>query len=169
MAETAQQYVERILRHSDGLDGLSVLAETPVRLEALLAGTPGENWRASAAPGRWSAGEVLAHLADCEIVAGWRVRAILATDGAPLQPFDQDAWAEAFRYADIDLAESLQTFTAARRSLLSLLRRVDPARHRHHGLHAERGRETIGHLIALYAGHDLNHLTQIESLVQIGT
>lgn len=166
MAETAQQYVERILRHADGLDGLAVLAQTPVRLEALLAGTPHESWRVRPAPRRWSAGEVLAHLADCEIVAGWRVRSILATDGAALQPFDQDAWAETFRYVESDLAESLQMFTAARRSLLSLLRRVDPARLDHYGMHAERGKETIRHLIQLYAGHDLNHLGQIESLVR---
>ena len=52
-------------------------------------------------------------------------------------------------------------------SLLSLLARVDPSRHAHHGLHAERGEETIAHLIQLYAGHDINHLKQIEALVQM--
>ena len=58
-------------------------------------------------------------------------------------------------------------FTAARNSLLSLLRRVDPERRLHHGLHAERGKETIGHLVQLYAGHDINHLKQIEGMLQL--
>ena len=98
----------------------------------------------------------------------WRVRSILASNGTPLQAFDQDAWASAFKYEEIDPAESLQTFSAARASLLSLLVRVDPSRHAHHGLHAERGKETITHLIQLYAGHDINHLKQIEALVRVG-
>ncbi len=165
MTETAQQYIARILKNSEGLDGLAVLAETPGRLKALVDTTPRERWLARPEPGRWSAAEVLAHLADAEIVTGWRIRSILATDGAPLQAFDQDVWADAFKYGDVDPAESLATFTAARNSLLSLLRRVDPARRSHHGLHAERGKETIGHLIRLYAGHDLNHLKQIERYV----
>ena len=108
---------------------------------------------------------MLAHLADAEIVTGWRIRSILAADGTALQAFDQDVWAGAFKYSEVDPAESLATFSAARASLLSLLRRVDPARRAHHGMHAERGKETIAHLIRLYAGHDLNHLEQIEALV----
>jgi uncharacterized damage-inducible protein DinB len=165
MPETAQEYIARILSNSEGHDGLKVLGETAGRLRALLDASPEEKWRQRPAPGRWSAGEVLAHLADAELVTAWRVRSILAADGTPLQAFDQDEWARAFKYGEIDPAESLRTFTAARTSLLSLLGRVDPSRHAHHGLHAERGKETIAHLIQLYAGHDINHLKQIEALV----
>jgi len=167
MPETAQEYIARILGNSEGQDGLAVLGQTAARLKALVDTTRPEKWRQRPAHGRWSAGEVLAHLADAELVTAWRVRSILASNGTPLQAFDQDAWADAFRYSDIDPAESLQTFTAARASLLSLLGRVDPSRHSHHGLHAERGKETIGHLIRLNAGHDINHLKQIEALVQM--
>lgn len=165
MAETAEQYIARILAHAEGLDGLTVLTETAPKLRHLVETTAADAWTRRPAPDRWSAAEVLAHLADAEIVTGWRVRSILGTDGTPLQPFDQDVWAEAFHYAEIPPRESLATFTAARTSLLSLLSRVDRARLAHHGMHAERGRETIGHLIQLYAGHDLNHLKQIEALV----
>jgi hypothetical protein len=165
MQETAQQYIARILKNSEGQDGLTVLAATAARLKALLDATPRERWMTRPEPQRWSAGEVLAHLADAEIVAGWRIRSILATDGAPLQPFDQDEWAAAFEYGAVDPAESLALFSAARASLLSLLTRVEPARREHHGLHAERGKETVAHLIQLYAGHDLNHLAQVEGLV----
>lgn len=166
MAETAAEYIARILNNAEGQDGLTVLRSTAGRLKALLESTPREAWTTRPAPGRWSAAEVLAHLADAEIVTGWRIRSILASDGTPLQAFDQDAWADAFKYAAIDPDESLATFTAARTSLLSLLARVDPSRLEHHGMHAERGKETIAHLIRLYAGHDINHLTQIEGLVR---
>ena len=166
MPETAQEYIARILSNSQGQDGLTVLGQTAGRLKVLLDSTAPEKWRQRPAPGRWSAAEVLAHLADVEIVSGWRLRSVLASNGTPLQAFDQDTWAEAFKYSDVDPAESLRTFTAGRASLLSLLNRVDPSRLTHHGMHAERGRETITHLIQLYAGHDINHLKQIESLVR---
>jgi hypothetical protein len=165
MVETAAQYIARILSHVEGQDGLAVLGATAGRLKVLLDSSPRDRWTRPPASGGWPAAAVLAHLADAEIVAGWRVRSILATDATPLQPFDQDAWADAFKYAGVDPAESLATFSAVRASLLSLLARVDPSRHGHHGMHAERGKETIAHLIRLYAGHDINHLKQIEALV----
>jgi hypothetical protein len=164
--ETAEEYIERILSFVEGRDAMAVLARTADRLRTLAESTPLERWNLKPAPDRWSPREVLAHLADCEIVAGWRVRSILAQDGVPLQPFDQNVWASAFKYGDVDLHESLATFGAARASLLSLLKRVDEPRLDHHGMHAERGRETIRHLVRLYAGHDLNHLTQIERLLE---
>jgi hypothetical protein len=167
MPETAQEYIARILGHSEGQDGLAVLGQTAGRLKTLLDSTPSAKWRARPSPERWSAAEVLAHLADAELVAAWRVRSVLAANGTPLQAFDQDAWASAFKYREVDPAESLRTFTAARASLLSLLARVDRSRHAHHGLHAERGEETITHLIKLYAGHDINHLKQIEALIEM--
>jgi hypothetical protein len=166
MVETAEQYIARILSNAEGQDGLTVLAATAGRLKALVASTPRERWMRRPAPDRWSAGEVLAHLADVEVVTGWRIRSILASDGVPLQAFDQDVWAVAFKYGEVDPEESLELFSAARASLLSLLKRVDPERREHHGLHAERGKETVAHLIRLYAGHDLNHLKQIEGLVR---
>jgi len=163
--ETAQQYIARILAFSDGRDARAVLGSTADRLRGLVASAPPERWHDKPALDKWSAGAVLAHLADAEIVAGWRVRLILGQDGAPLQPFDQEVWADAFHYEDADVHESLATFSATRASLLSLLSRVETDRLAHHGMHAERGVETIDHLMRLYAGHDLNHLAQIERLV----
>ena len=66
---------------------------------------------------------------------------------------------------DTPAADSVALFAALRQATLRLLRSVDPARHQHAGLHAERGRESIPHLMRLYAGHDLNHLAQIERLL----
>ena len=165
MNETPQQYIRRILSFSEDRDPMEVLGSTAGHLRQLVASSPADRWARRPAPDRWSAGEILAHLADAEIVAGWRVRLILGDDGVRLQPFDQNVWADAFKYARVDLAESLATFAALRTSLLSLLKRVDPERLEHHGMHAERGKEPIAHLMRLYAGHDLNHLSQIERLV----
>jgi hypothetical protein len=164
-AETFDEYVARILSFVEGRDPLQVLGSTAGRMGDLVNSAPAARWSRKPAPERWSAGEILAHLADCEIVAGWRIRSILAHDGVPLQPFDQNLWASVFKYAEVDVRESLATFSAGRASLLSLLDRVDRERLEHHGMHAERGKETVGHLIRLYAGHDLNHLMQIERLV----
>jgi hypothetical protein len=81
-----------------------------------------------------------------------------------VQPFDQDEWVRNLRYQDTDPAESVDQFEPARKANLQLLRRVDPSRLEHHGVHPERGRETVAQLIRLFAGHDLNHLAQLESL-----
>ena len=162
--ETAQNYIDRLLGHVGTEDPWRVLETTAARLRQLTAGRSRAELARSPDPSRWSIVQILAHLADAEVVAGWRLRSILAWDGIPIQPFDQDAWADAFKYADADPAEALDLFDVSRRANLSLLRRVDPARHAHHGLHAERGEETVTHLIRLYAGHDLNHLRQVEAL-----
>ena len=114
---------------------------------------------------RWSVVHILAHLADAEIVGAWRFRSVLESDGVTLQAFDQNVWAEGFRYGDTDPFESLQLFDVNRRATLALLARVEPRRREHHGMHAERGKETIDHLVRLYAGHDLNHLAQVERLI----
>ena len=84
--------------------------------------------------------QIVTHFADCEVVAGWRLRSIIAANGVPLQPFDQNAWAATFRYGDSDPVESLQLFEASRAANLSLLRRVDPALHANFGMHAEQVR-----------------------------
>lgn len=164
-SETAQDYISRILGNVGSEDPWQVLQSTPGRLRQLTHGKSAARLAGTPDTGRWSVVQILAHLADAEVVAGWRIRSILAADGVAIQPFDQDVWASTFKYADTDPGESLDLFEATRRSNLSLLKRVDPALHANHGLHAERGKETITHLIRLYAGHDLNHLHQIEKLL----
>lgn len=166
MDETPQNYTARILSFLGGQDPLQVLASTPGRVRELIAGRTREQLAWPSAPSRWSVAQIIAHLADSEVVGAWRFRSILAADGSPLQPYDQNAWAATFRYQDADPAESLQLFDANRTATLSLLRRVDPALRANHGMHGERGKETIEHLIRLYAGHDLNHLSQIERLLR---
>ena len=165
MVETAEQYIARILGNVGDRDPHAVLASTPQTLRRLVAGKPTSKLTWTARTGQWSVVQILAHLADAEIVSAWRLRSILAVDNVPLQAFDQDLWSSAFKYGDADPDESLDTFDINRRATLSLLRRVDPARLEHAGQHQERGRESIAHLVRLYAGHDLNHLKQIQALL----
>jgi tRNA-binding EMAP/Myf-like protein len=160
-----QQYIDRLLGYVGDRDAWDVLASTASRLRALTAARAPDVLTRKPSPTGWSVAEILAHLADAEVVAAWRLRSVLAADGAPLQAFDQNTWADAFRYDATDPGLSLELFDVNRRATLALLRRVDPARHQHAGMHAERGRESITHLVRLYAGHDLNHLAQIERIV----
>ncbi|MEO8678709.1 MAG: DinB family protein [Vicinamibacterales bacterium] len=163
--ETPQDYTKRILSFVAENDPHEVLKSTAVRLQALMTGrSPGDLARQPDSA-HWSVTQIVAHLADAEVVAAWRIRAILAADGVPLQPFDQNDWASTFRYADTDPFESLKLFEVNRSANLKLLARVDPALHANFGMHAERGKETIAHLINLYAGHDLNHLAQVQRLL----
>jgi uncharacterized damage-inducible protein DinB len=165
VSETFEQYSARLLSLSKGKDALSVLAETPGRLAALIAGLSQEDLRWTPSPSRWSIAQILAHLSDAEIVGGYRFRMILGAPGTPIQAFDQDAWAREMDYATRDAAASLALISAVRASLLQLLRGLNDEKLDRFGIHAERGKESVRHLIALYAGHDLNHLAQIERLV----
>jgi hypothetical protein len=166
MVETAEQYTSRLIGYVGDRDPRALLVEAPGRLRALLGRADGRTVRWKDKPSRWSIAQIAAHLADAEVVGAWRFRLILAQDNVPVQAYDQNAWASAFKYEDTDPADSLAAFEALRGSTVRVLQRVDPARFRHAGLHAERGRESIEHLVRLYAGHDLNHFSQIERLLE---
>ena len=166
MSETAQQYIERLLSNVHGADPWEVLTSTPSRLRELIEGRTETDLARRPGPDRWSVREILAHLADAEVVIGWRLRSILADNGTTLQPYDQNRWASVFRYAEAPVGESLGLFEASRRGNVRLLRSVDPALLENFGMHEERGRESVAHLIRLNAGHDVNHIRQIEALLQ---
>lgn len=165
MKETPQEYIRRIMAQLGGKDPLKVQAGTAAKLGRLLQRASAAKLRMRPAPGKWSAGEILAHLADCEIATGWRMRQILGAPGTPIQSFDQNAWAVAGHYQKRDARKSLEQFRVAREANLALLKSLSPEQWKHYGLHAERGIETIEHIIHLHAGHDLNHLGQVERIL----
>jgi hypothetical protein len=165
MQETPQEYIQRILGQLEGQAPLKVQAGTPKKLERLMKGVPASRLRKRPAPGKWSAGEILAHLADCEIVTGWRMRQILGAPGTPLQAFDQDSWAAAGHYEKRDPRKSAEQFRVAREANLALLRSLAPEQWKKYGMHEERGQETIEQISRMVAGHDINHTKQIERIV----
>ena len=83
----------------------------------------------------------------------------------PIQAFDQDAWSRALHAESSDTHRSLTLFAAIRESMLPLLRGLNAEELDRYGMHSERGKESVRHLLALYAGHDRNHLAQIERLL----
>ena len=168
MQETVQQYTRRILGYIDGKEPLRVQRDSPKKLAGLIKGLDKKRLARKPAPGKWSIAEILAHLADSEIVGGWRLRQVISNNGIALQPYDQNVWAQTFDYAHTDARESLETFTAVRKSNLALLKRAPKESWENHGMHQERGKETLAHIVRLYAGHDLNHIGQIEKIVAEG-
>jgi hypothetical protein len=146
-------------------DPMTILRDTPLRLSDLLSAVEAGGQSRRPSPDRWSINEIVAHMADAELVTGYRLRMILASNGTPLQAFDQDIWASTFHYGACDAGESAHLFAACRSSTLRILGRVDEALFDNFGMHAERGRETVRHLLSFYAGHDRNHLAQIERII----
>jgi len=165
MTETFQEYTTRLLSLSAGADPLTVLAGTAPRIAAAIAGRRLEDLRWTTAPSRWSIAQIVAHLADSEIVFAYRVRMILSTPGTPIQAYDQDAWSRAQHAENSDPHASLALFAPLRAAILRLLRGLTAEELDRYGIHAERGQESIRHLLALYAGHDRNHLAQIDRLI----
>ena len=165
MKETVQEYVQRISSKIDGKDPLRVQASTAKKLTALLRRGTASQLRRRPAPEKWSVVEILAHLADAELVVGWRLRSILSAPGAPIAAYDQDAWASNGQYARRDPRKSLERFRVLREANLELVKSLTPEQRKQFGLHAERGEESIDRLIMLIAGHDINHLEQIEAIL----
>jgi len=165
MPETHAQYKARILRHVAGREPLALLAAAPAALQALLAAVPPALCARRPAPGKWSVQEIVAHLADDELVGAYRIRLILAAPGTAVQAFDQDRWAETGRYAATDPRRALALFRALREANLALWHRLSPAEWERAGVHAERGVESIRDIATYYAGHDLNHFAQIEAIL----
>jgi uncharacterized damage-inducible protein DinB len=169
MRETPQQYIVRILGYLDGRDPIEVLESTPAALAGFVSAVDTRTLAKQPAPGKWSIQEILAHLADTEIVMGYRMRRILETNGVAIDAFDQNRWAEIGRYAEVPASESLDRVRSLRRTHVTLLRSLTPAQLAHTGMHAERGPESVAHLSRLWAGHDLNHRAQIEKIVKAST
>jgi uncharacterized damage-inducible protein DinB len=154
-------YAGAILNLLGVREPLDVLRETHSTLTQAIAGLSPDQLRRAEAPGKWSIGQVLQHLADSDLVWGWRVRLILAQDKPAITGYDQDLWATRLRYEDSDPAESLQTFGVLRRDNIRLIERATPEDLQRVGVHSERGEESVAYLCRLYAGHDLSHLRQV--------
>lgn len=165
MNEAAQQYTQRILGHLEGKRPLAVQGSTAQKLEHLIRGVSPARLGKRPAADKWSVREIIAHLADAEIVGAFRIRFILGAPGTAIAAYDQNSWASSCHYSKCDPRKSLERFRSVRDANLSLLKLLTPKQWRHYGMHAERGQESIEHIVRMFAGHDLNHLRQIEAIV----
>jgi len=165
MSETPQQYTQRMLANIQGQDPIKVQSATNKKLARLVKGAPTGKLCKRPAPDKWSVAEILAHFADVEIVLGWRMRSILGAPGTSIQPFDQNAWVIAGHYEKRDPGKSIELHRILREANLALLKSLSPDQWKHFGQHAERGQESIGHIVRIVAGHDINHIQQIERIL----
>ena len=154
-----------MFEHIEGGNPLKMQAAAPARLAKLLKGVSPAKARKRPAPGKWSIAEIVAHIADTELVGGYRMRAILGQPGTPIIGFDQDAWVTALHYDKRDLKKSFEQYRALREANLALLKSLTPEQWKHEGLHSERGPESVETMARMYAGHDLNHFEQIERIL----
>src|ERR1043166_6404689 len=145
-----------------GKDPVKVISETAGHLERLSKTIGPKRIDQPRAPGKWSAREILCHLADCETVFAFRIRQTLAEAHHVIQPFDQEKWAST--YGAYDAGAALDVFSSVRRWNLALIRGTAPGALSKPVTHPERGDMTFQVLVETMAGHDLNHLRQIESM-----
>jgi uncharacterized damage-inducible protein DinB len=153
-------------KYLEGRDPIPVLFATAEHLRLLTAPLSLEQIEQQPAPGKWSIREIVAHLADCELAFSFRLRQTLApAPGEPhaiIQPFDQDAWAQ--HYTAYDLLSALDLFRAARNWNLHLISTLTEADRHRPTTHPERGTMTFWTIVETMAGHDLNHLQQLDRL-----
>jgi len=163
-ADTAA-YVAGLLHLLGDHDPVTVLRQTPAALHRFLDTVPAEIAARPEAPGKWSIREVVQHLADSELVGGFRLRMVMAHDRPPLMGYDQDLSACRLRYRDVEVSDALEQFTALRRANMRIWEHLSPADLVRVGVHGERGEESLEHMRRLYAAHDLLHLQQLERIL----
>jgi uncharacterized damage-inducible protein DinB len=143
---------------------LAILASTPRRLEKLMSSVSPREAAARPAPGKWSAKEILSHLADTEVVYGFRYRKILAEPGSQLGEFDQEIWAKELHYRKQPLKTIQESFNALRRQNLALIKLMPKSAWSQCASHPEYGTISLREMLVHLATHDRNHAAQIERL-----
>ncbi len=159
--EAAEQYTKAILSLLGDQNAMAVLEELPEFVDSLVAGLSEPQLRLPEAEGKWSVVEVLQHLADSELVWGYRLRMIVAHDRPEITGYDQDLWADRLHYQQVAAADAIAQLRVLRQTNLNFLKSLSPADLRRVGYHVERGEESVERMIPLYAGHDLAHRRQL--------
>jgi DinB family protein len=165
MPETHDAYQARLRAYTEGKDPIAMQRAAPGTIAKLIAGLPDEALRRAPAPGKWSAVEIVAHLAEDELTSTWRYRQMIEHPGGPLSGFDQDLWAKLGDYAAWPPRDALAMFRLLREANLRMLEKLAPEQWDCFGVHAERGRINVKELARHMAAHDCNHIEQIRAIV----
>jgi hypothetical protein len=115
-------------------------------------------------PGKWSAAEIVHHLADSETTSGVRLRRLLVEDRPLIQGYDQDAYASRLNYNNREMAPALEAFRSARATAAQLFDFMSDEDWRREGTHSESGPYTAEDWLTIYAAHAHNHAAQIRRL-----
>ena len=126
---------------------------------------PADAMTARPIAGKWSAREIVHHLADSETASAIRLRKLLTEDNPVIQGYDQDAYAVRLQYNEReDTAPALEALHAARANTAQLLERMTDEDWQRAGEHTDSGRYTAEDWLNIYAIHAHNHAAQIRSL-----
>jgi hypothetical protein len=152
------------------------MSEIPAQLErfrrgaellaVVLTGVFGDEEDFAVAPGKWSVRQIVAHLADAELVGAHRFRQIIAEDNPTLIAFDQDAWTRNLDYSRRKPKQSLETFRRLRAENYDLLKALPEEAFDRAATHSENGRMTLRQLLDGYSGHAESHARQLQEIRQ---
>ena len=145
-------------------DPYPVIESTADRIAEIAAQLTPEQIAGAPAPGKWSIHQIVAHLADNEVMSQARIRLMLFEDTPTLVAYDQDRWLNGWMREQEPFEETLERFRVLRRSTVRLLRNSPEHDLRRVGAHTERGVQTPADYLIILAGHDINHLSQVEGI-----
>ncbi len=145
-------------------DPLALLASTPQRIADLVRGWSRAQWSRSYFPGKWSASQVVLHLAHDELAWSTRARLALTVSGYVPQTFDGAGWVAL--ESPTEPEASLEAFLALRRLNLLLYRRLSPEQLTRTFKHPECGPISVAWILAVLAGHDLHHFTHLRAIAE---
>jgi hypothetical protein len=144
---------------------LDAAEKSPKEIAAAVSGLPEKILRYKPSPEKWCVLEILGHLADVEIIYGYRLRQMLADTKPVIAPLDQDAWARNLNYMDSPAIELVAFYGLARHHNLRLLRSLEASDLSKSAFHPELQREiTVADLVERMGEHGAGHLQQIEKL-----
>lgn len=133
-------------------------------LAIVLTGAAGEEVDFVTGPGKWTIRQIMAHLADSELVGAHRLRLVIAEENPTLTGFDQDAWSRNLDYARRKPAHSLDTFRRLRAENYELLKELPESAFERVGAHTENGPMTLRGLLQGYADHAESHARQLQEI-----
>jgi hypothetical protein len=143
---------------------LERLRRGPELLATALTGAAGPELDFTPAEGKWSVRQIVAHLADSEMVAAYRFRGIIAEDNPVLMAYDQEAWARNLNYGRRKTSEATETFRRIRSESHDLLKELPPEAYQRRGNHSERGPVTLLEMVEMMAAHLEKHARQIQGV-----
>jgi len=148
---------------------LEAAEKSPKQIAAAVSGVPEKTLRFKPAPDKWCILEILAHLADMDILYAYRLRQMLADEKPVIAPIDHDPWAKHLGYMESSAPELIALYGLNRHANLQLLRRLKPGDLERSAYHPELKRQvTVAEIVGMMGAHGANHLEQIERLKKAG-
>ena len=157
-------YLRKTEAFRAGRNPITLMRAAPSKFARAVAGLSGKQMRRRPTRGKWSIIEILGHLHDTEVVYGYRYRLSLSQPGSLILGYDQERWVDELHHRKSNAKRLLRQIAVLREGNLDVVLRVPRSAWNRHGMHTERGRQTVRVTLEQIAGHDLNHLDQIQAI-----